>query len=116
MERILDLARWAPSGDNEQPWRFEIVDDDHLVVHTSDTRDWCVYDLDGTSSQIAVGALLETIAIAASAEGMRAEFSRRPDTPETALLIDVHLHARTTILSPAHCSPLSKRVSPSAGR
>jgi nitroreductase len=23
-EQILDLARWAPSGDNTQPWRFEI--------------------------------------------------------------------------------------------
>lgn len=91
VERILDLARWAPSGDNEQPWRFEIVDDNHLVVHTTDTRDWCVYDLDGTSSQIAVGALLESIAIAASGEGLLAEFSRRPDSPETSLLIDVRL-------------------------
>lgn len=91
IERILDLARWAPSGDNEQPWRFEIVDDNRLVVHTTDTRDWCVYDLDGTSSQIAVGALLENISIAASEEGMRAAFSRRADTPETSLLMDVHL-------------------------
>jgi hypothetical protein len=40
-----------------------------------------------------VGALLETIAIAASGEGLLAEFSRRPDTPETALLIDVSLRA-----------------------
>ncbi len=101
IERILDEARWAPSGDNDQPWRFQIVDDHHLVVHASDTRDWCVYDLDGTSSQIAVGALLETIAIAASGEGMRVEFKRRPDTPETALLIDVHLHPdESTVSSP----------------
>ncbi len=91
VERILELARWAPSGDNDQPWRFEIIDDHRLLIHTSDTRDWCVYDLDGTSSQIAVGALLETIAIAASAEGLCAEFIRRRDTPETALLIDVEL-------------------------
>lgn len=91
MERILDLARWAPSGDNDQPWRFEIVDDTHAVIHANDTREWCVYDLDGTSSQIAVGALLETLSIAASGEGLRAEATLRPDSPEDAPLIDVRL-------------------------
>jgi sulfur-carrier protein adenylyltransferase/sulfurtransferase len=91
VERILDLARWAPSGDNDQPWKFEIVDDTHVVIHATDTRDWCVYDLDGTSSQIAVGALLETLCIAASSEGMRAEINWRPDSPANAPIIDVEL-------------------------
>jgi molybdopterin/thiamine biosynthesis adenylyltransferase len=89
IERILELARWAPSGDNDQPWRFEIVDDHHVRIHGRDTRDWCVYDLDGTSSQIALGALLETLRIAATAEGMRAEHVLDPDAPEHAPLIDV---------------------------
>jgi len=80
---ILEHARWAPSGDNTQPWRFEVIDDHHLVVHGFDTRDHCVYDLDGHPSQIAHGALLETLAIAASAHGLRAEISRRPDSPDT---------------------------------
>lgn len=65
VERILDRARWAPSGDNSQPWRFEVVADDHVIVHGHDTREWCVYDIDGRPSQLAHGALLETIAIAA---------------------------------------------------
>lgn len=33
--KILDLARWAPSGDNTQPWRFEIVADDHIAPDRS---------------------------------------------------------------------------------
>ena len=45
IERILDLARWAPSGDNTQPWRFEPVDETRFLIHAHDTRDWCVYDL-----------------------------------------------------------------------
>jgi len=45
VEQILDLARWAPSGDNTQPWRFEIVDEVNVVVHGFDTREHCVYDL-----------------------------------------------------------------------
>jgi hypothetical protein len=80
---ILELARWAPSGDNTQPWRFEVIDDRQLVVHAFDTRDHCVYDLDGHPSQIAHGALLETLAIAASAYGLRAEIRRDPDSPDT---------------------------------
>ena len=83
IREILELARWAPSGDNTQPWRFEIIDDHHFVVHAFDTRDHCVYDLDGHPSQIALGALLETLAIAASAHGLRAAFSRRAGSPDT---------------------------------
>jgi len=89
IHRILDLARWAPSGDNMQTWRFEVAAPDHLVVHAFDTRDHCVYDLDGHPSQIAFGALLETIAIAASAQGLRAEAKRRPESPPTHPLFDV---------------------------
>jgi len=91
IERILDFARWAPSGDNDQPWKFEIIDEHHLVIHGCDTREWCVYDLDGTSSQIALGALVETLAIAATAEGLRAAPTLRADSPEHAPLIDVAL-------------------------
>jgi hypothetical protein len=80
---ILELSRWAPSGDNTQPWRFEVIDDHRFVVHAFDTREHCVYDLDGHPSQIAHGALLETLAIAASAHKLRAEISRRPDSPDT---------------------------------
>lgn len=89
LHRILDLARWAPSGDNTQPWRFEILGDAHVLVHGLDTRDHVVYDLDGHASQLAVGALLETLAIAATSEGRRARIRRRPDTPDDYLLIDV---------------------------
>lgn len=97
MERILDQARWAPSGDNEQPWRFELIDEHHAVVHTSDTRDWCVYDLDGSSSQIAVGALLENIEIAATGEGMSVEFNVEPAVGESGLQIDVRLQADSSV-------------------
>ncbi len=90
LERILDLARWAPSGDNTQPWRFEVLGDEHVLVHGFDTRDKVVYDLDGRASQLALGALLETLVIAAGTEGRQARVERRPQTPETHLLFDVY--------------------------
>jgi hypothetical protein len=89
MEQILDLARWAPSGDNSQPWRFEIVNEHHVVIHGFDTRDHCVYDLDGRPSQIALGALLETVAIAASRHGLRTLIQRRMVLPETTPTFDI---------------------------
>jgi hypothetical protein len=91
IENILENARWAPSGDNTQVWRFEIVNALHFVVHGYDTRDFCVYDLQGHASQLAIGALLESIAIAASAFGCKAEFQLRKDTLETHPTIDVIL-------------------------
>lgn len=89
--RILDRARWAPSGDNTQPWRFEILGDDRIRVHGHDTRDWCVYDLEGRASQIALGALLESIALAASGEGLSAAFALEPDSREERPVIAVYL-------------------------
>lgn len=89
--KILDLARWAPSGDNTQPWRFDIVGDDCLAVHGHDTRDWCLYDFNGHASHMAHGALLETLRIAASGEGLAMAWQRRAGTPDTAPIYDVSL-------------------------
>lgn len=79
---ILEFARWAPSGDNTQPWRFEVIDEAHLIIHAFDTREHCVYDLDGHPSQIALGALIETLALSASAYGLRAIFNRNLETSD----------------------------------
>ena len=89
LHRILDLARWAPSGDNTHVWRFEAVAPDHVAVHCFDTRDDCVYDIAGRPSQISQGALLETMAIAASAQGLRADIARRPGSSDTQPVFDV---------------------------
>ena len=32
VERILEAAHWAPSGDNAQPWIFEVQDEAHFDV------------------------------------------------------------------------------------
>lgn len=97
LHQILDLARWAPSGDNTQCWRFELVSGNHFVVHGFDTREHCVYDLDGHPSQISLGALFETVAIAASAHGLRAEIVRRSHAQDARPEFDVHLVADASI-------------------
>lgn len=110
LARILGLARWAPSGDNTQPWRFQVLGPEHVLVHGLDTRAHCVYDLDGHPSQLAHGALLETLCIAASAEGRRAHVRRRPDTPETHLLFDVRFESDPAMRPDPLVSSIEKRV------
>lgn len=102
VERILDMARWAPSGDNTQPWRVELVDEVQFVVHGFDTRAHCVYDLDGRPSQMAIGAFLENIRIAASRHGLKADAVRREDAPPERPTFDVYLNAEPTMT----CDPL----------
>lgn len=89
--KILDLGRWAPSGDNTQPWAFEIVDGDHIAVHGHDTREWCLYDFDGHASHIAHGALLETLRIAATRFGLQATWSLRQGSSDSAPVFDIKL-------------------------
>lgn len=93
MRAILDLARWAPSGDNVQGWQFEITGERTLTIYFEDTRHHAVYDLKGQASQLSFGCLLETLAIAASGHGLRAEFSRRslPSEEDWRPIVDVVL-------------------------
>lgn len=103
IDRILDYARWAPSGDNTQPWQFEILSDNFFVIHTRDTRDWCVYDLAGRASQTSVGTLLENIAIAAKNEGFQASFTLQDPVTDIDPIIDVQLTAQA---QPVETPPL----------
>jgi nitroreductase len=107
---VLDLARWAPSGDNTQPWRFAIEGDDRIAVHGHDTRETCVYDLDGHPSQISLGALLETIALAATRFGLTAQIVRRPGTRDTHPVFDVRFRAEHTDEHPLVAHIVERRV------
>ena len=89
LTQILNLARWAPSGDNTQPWRFEIVDDYRLRVHGFDTRDHVLYDFDGHPSHIAHGALVETIRLAASGFALSTHWTIASSGDDRAPVYDV---------------------------
>lgn len=108
--RILDLARWAPSGDNTQPWRFEIVAGNHLAVIGFDTRDHVLYDFDGHASHMAHGALLETLRIAATGVGVEATWQLRAGCPDTTPVYDVLLIAKPELPADLLFPYIEKRV------
>jgi hypothetical protein len=106
--QILDLARWAPSGDNTQPWRFEIRSPSQIVVHGYDTRTSCVYDLDACASQISHGVLLETLAIAASRFGQRAQLRDIREPAPGHVTYHIDLLARSGVAA----DPLADAIVP----
>jgi len=93
LQEIVNLARWAPSGDNTQPWRFVLLPPDCMELHGHDTRADCVYDLEGEASQLSLGALLCTLALAASCHGMAMACQRRPQSPVERPVFDLQFTA-----------------------
>lgn len=87
LKRILTLALRAPSGDNCQPWKFEWRDNALKIYHV-DLRGKHRINLKNTASWLALGTLLESIAIAASDASpqssweSRVELTRLPESPE----------------------------------
>jgi sulfur-carrier protein adenylyltransferase/sulfurtransferase len=69
LERILDAARWAPSGDNAQPWSFEIKGENDVAVSIHRERGNVYEYRDGEPTVISAGTLMENIAIAAPSFG-----------------------------------------------
>lgn len=66
---ILDCARFAPSGDNAQPWKFEIVKKHNIILHFyRDQNNF--YEQLSYSLYITAGTLLKNIEIAASKHGL----------------------------------------------
>jgi len=108
--RILDLARWAPSGDNTQPWQFEIVAEDHIAIHGFDTRDHVIYDFEGHPSQMAHGALIETVRIAATSFQLAVEWDVRLGCPDNAPIYDVRLSRKPFLVADPLLPYIEKRV------
>lgn len=108
--RILNLGRWTPSGDNIQPWRFEIIDDHHVVVHIQYAQEFGVYDLHGQNTQIAIGALLLTMELAATSEGCQMHVQNKPDAQGKLLAIDVRFSLDQTIQVDPLVSEIPRRA------
>ncbi len=85
LERILDLGRWAPSGDNAQPWRFEVRGEEEVVIHAHSHGGEDVYEYnDAQPTQLSIGFLLESLRLAAT------RFSRRMVWTHTRVSANEH--------------------------
>ena len=88
IDEILHAARWAPSGDNEQPWRFEKLESGAILVHVTRRKKENVYHYrDGEPNVLAAGMLLENLRIAASAHSRRIEWQVEADLDPLVLRV-----------------------------
>lgn len=78
IEKILEVAVNAPSGDNSQPWRFA-VNGNILDIYSLPEKDNPRFNFRERGTFIAHGALLENIVIAAREEGYEPEVIQFPD-------------------------------------
>jgi molybdopterin/thiamine biosynthesis adenylyltransferase len=69
LETILDFAKWTPSGDNSQPWQFEIQNANDFIFHFHNEDS--TYDFAGKPSIMTMGFFIESFQIAASHFGYR---------------------------------------------
>jgi sulfur-carrier protein adenylyltransferase/sulfurtransferase len=71
LEKIIDTARWAPSPDNSQPWRFEVVSADRLRMHI-DLESDNPYQFDQSRPNwLSAGMMLEALRLSALDLGQR---------------------------------------------
>ncbi|MEK7650048.1 MAG: nitroreductase family protein [Patescibacteria group bacterium] len=109
VEKILNIAIWAPSGDNSQPWRFEVLGGQINVLNVP-TKDTSLYNHNQRASLVACGALVENIKIAASHFGYEVSISLFPggyDSDLVATIFLVQKHQNSNFLY----SWITKRVS-----
>lgn len=78
MKKILEHAVNAPSGNNSQPWKFEVRGNKIYILNISDS-DATPYNFDQKGSYIAHGALIENISIIAAKCGYEVRIELFPD-------------------------------------
>jgi len=66
---ILEEARWAPSGDNEQPWRFHRLASHVLEVQFPGRAEGDIYDYEGRPTLLSLGCLAESLRLAGTRFG-----------------------------------------------
>jgi nitroreductase len=100
LKEILQLAVHAPSGDNSQPWRFEVTGS-VVNIYNLPEKDNPVLNYRQRGSYIAHGALVENLVLAAGKLGYAAEVVPFPTPANEA-------HTARILLKPAdvQCSPL----------
>jgi nitroreductase len=107
LRKILDSGALAPSGDNLQPWIVEWRGD-HLQLSVDRSRDRSLYNFRYRASLIALGAMVENMAIAALEEGLAASIDV-PAAPEGELPAAVLTFSPATTKGDPLYAPMARR-------
>jgi len=105
INKILEAAVQAPSGDNVQPWKFQVSEDFTTIkLYNLPEKDNSYYNFNQMASYIAHGAVIENIDIASRQLGYQVHVKLFPDENELGLVALIELspvEARDQSLYPA---------------
>ncbi|OGE75534.1 MAG: hypothetical protein A3C85_03600 [Candidatus Doudnabacteria bacterium RIFCSPHIGHO2_02_FULL_48_21] len=90
IEKIINLAIQAPSGENCQPWRFEIGNNE-IDIYNVPERDQSLYNTNQAGSYVAHGALVENMIISAKTLSYSASITLFPKSSEPDLVASITL-------------------------
>jgi hypothetical protein len=83
---VLTEALRAPSAHNAQPWRLAVLPGERFELHY-DHLDYLPYDPDDRDAYLAIGAFLETAALAAQRHGLRMSVTHQFERCGSDLLV-----------------------------
>ncbi len=86
--KALSYAILAPNPHNRQPWVIDLVGNDEIVLYCDKDRHLPVTDPFDRQITIGLGAFIETLVIAASNDGYRADVTAFPDGDPMPMLDD----------------------------
>ncbi|MBI2021153.1 nitroreductase family protein [Candidatus Giovannonibacteria bacterium] len=95
INNIIKAAVRAPSGDNSQPWRFSLKNDNTLLVFNIPDKDNPVFNFRQRGSYVAHGALIENISIAAEKYGYLAQVLLFPNNIDPNLVAEISFSSIT---------------------
>lgn len=101
INKILESAILAPSGDNCQPWRLMIKDNQVSILNLPE-KDKSLFNFRQRASLIAHGALIENIMIASSPLGYNARLKTFPDAINPNLIASIELEKSDAVEEPLY--------------
>ena len=101
IEKMIEAAIQAPSGENCQPWKFEIVNNKINIFNVPE-RDQSLYNFDQRGSLVAHGAAIKNIIISASELGYKTNIDIFPNKSDANLIATVSLIKSMPVREPLY--------------
>lgn len=103
IEKLLEAAILAPSGDNTQPWRLSVANDySGLTLYNLPDKDYSYYNYQQVASYISHGAVIENITIAARYLGLSANVELFPNPTNPHQVANIYFADQEQVIDPLY--------------